>query len=320
MSFPSKLCSPFLSATASFIYRSVKSTFYRWIDNKTVTAAHPEHCLFHNVSATYNYNNWSVIENNLLSPNSRPSPTACHGSRQPPAAAATTAACLPPTATAKARWWLGCRNQRRWTNVQRVSAVFFPSPSVHKEPVAWSLTLTPMYPEMKTDDVLSTQNQMIFCTCGCEFYFQSSHDASPTWLNWAGYCRAWRFCKGHSLPPTLQKCRWKRRCRSTVKHRHRPLLHLGSIKSQQSPSLSCRQTGIGCAPWMPASSSNWSVSISLYFFISVFGWNSFFLTRHFPFVSIFCLRLVCGNVFCCHFTAMNVCVLTFALCVMRLSY
>lgn len=53
---------------------------------------------------------------------SRPSPAACRGSQWPPAAAAT-AVFHPPIATAKARWLLGCRSQRRWTSVQRVSAI-----------------------------------------------------------------------------------------------------------------------------------------------------------------------------------------------------
>lgn len=37
--------------------------------------------------------------------------------------------------------------------------------------------------------------------------FQSSHGASPIWRSWAGYCRVWRFCRGHSQHPTSQKCR-----------------------------------------------------------------------------------------------------------------
>lgn len=89
------------------------------------------------------------------------------------------------------------------------------------------------------------------------------------------------------------------------------------LKSQQSSSLSCRLTGISCAPWMPASSSNWSVSIYLDFFISVFGWNSFFVTRHIPFVFATCLRECLLLPFHCNEC---VCVLTFALFVMRLSY
>lgn len=50
---------------------------------------------------------------------SKLSPAACPGSRWPPA----TAACLPPTVMARARWLPGCRSQRRWTNVQRVSVI-----------------------------------------------------------------------------------------------------------------------------------------------------------------------------------------------------
>ncbi|KAG7227610.1 hypothetical protein INR49_005425 [Caranx melampygus] len=52
----------------------------------------------------------------------RPSQAACHGSQWLPATAATVA-CLPPTVTARARWLLGCRNQRRWTSVQRINCV-----------------------------------------------------------------------------------------------------------------------------------------------------------------------------------------------------
>lgn len=58
-----------------------------------------------------------------ISPFSRPSRAACRGSRWRLVAAAT-AACLPPTVTARARWLLGCRSQRRWTSAQRVSAIF----------------------------------------------------------------------------------------------------------------------------------------------------------------------------------------------------
>lgn len=57
----------------------------------------------------------------LLPPrHSRPSPAACRGSRRHRAAAAT-AACRPPTATVRAGWSLGSKNQRRWTSVRKVS-------------------------------------------------------------------------------------------------------------------------------------------------------------------------------------------------------
>lgn len=67
--------------------------------------------------------------------------------------------------------------------MQRVSAIFFlmqfetslisqRSRLNHTS----GLTISLMNPERKTDDRFMTTN----VECGCEFYFQSLHDASPT--------------------------------------------------------------------------------------------------------------------------------------------
>lgn len=82
-----------------------------------------------NANGTVNASEYSLMlygKHNHLSPSSRQSQAACRGSRLPPSAAATTAACRHPTAMVRARWPLGYRNQRKWTNVQRVSGTFPP--------------------------------------------------------------------------------------------------------------------------------------------------------------------------------------------------
>lgn len=135
-----------------------------------------------------------------FSPSSRQSQAACRGSRLPPAAAATTAACRPPTAMVRARWWLGYRNQRKWTNVQRVSATFPPQGDNESESRS-RLNQTPSG-FREASRTLRGGGTTPNADCVCEFNFQSLHGASPTWQSWAGCCRVWRFCRGRSQHQT----------------------------------------------------------------------------------------------------------------------
>lgn len=109
---------------------------------------------------------------------SRPSQAVCRGSRWPPAAAATTA-CLPHTVTARARWLLGCKNQRRWTSVQRVSEVSLLVLGTNM--ISWNCGLNQVTglmisgnPERRFDDHFLPHNTDCICThVGVNFIFRA---------------------------------------------------------------------------------------------------------------------------------------------------